>query len=249
MRIFHVSHHLVGLLHVQTRVFVVGEDHDIVAPQPFGRFAGIGEDLVHSRLGVALRGDREAPQRHRQAVATHVHTRVVLKEGHDVIGGVAGVVVQAVLGEPCRKGRYLHRSHRGGDAAEIVGGTAHQQHIAQLPLPFGSGVDGALAAAAVVEHLEHLAEGLHIGHTRGELVVDLLRGLHQHLQRLYRVVAVEIGQALGLRLPFGRGEDHHIGHREGVEVLRLHIFHKLGRGEGAAGLPGHIRALFARYAP
>ncbi len=58
------------------------------------------------------------------------------------------------------------------------------------------------------------------------------------MQRVHRILAVEVGQTFGLVFPCREGENHHLSGRERVEVLVFNLTDKGGFKERGRRLPG-----------
>ena len=95
-----------------------------------------------------------------------------------------------------------------------------------------------LRGATVVKHLHEATDGGCIWRAAREFVVDLLGSNDGDADRV-ALRAVLGGQPLGFAEE-GRGrEDHHVGLRKGVQVLRRHGPDGLGGGEGLRGVDQH----------
>ena len=90
--------------------------------------------------------------------------------------------------------------------------------------------------ASVVEHLEIFADAVDVVDSRREFVGDLLDGDHADLKAVGRV-GVNSRETLGLRFPFRMGDDNHIGHFVGMEILVGDVFDENGRGECCVFVP------------
>ncbi len=231
--------HRLGILYVYTLILVIRRDKHRVPPTTFRRTVGITDNFVNSRFRLAGRCRRHTPHGDRKFVGAHIGPRIILEEAEHIVGSVGIVIVKPPVGKPCRNHRITsERLHLRSNQTRVVGGTAEKQRITEF-LTFA-------CIPPVIKHFQHLAYPLHVGNTARKLVIHLLGGYNQNIERFHLVTTVEIGQPVGLAPPFRRGDNHHFGHRLGMEILVAYGLYICRLRKRPGRLPCSIAALHSR---